>query len=106
VEPGSYPTRLHSYAGGAQKLKGGASDRIVASAARRDEAASARGLCRGFEARERTNHFPFGLWGNRRPEDLKGERKQRRRGVGEPNSRYGLWLETLRSAKTSREAGK
>jgi len=60
-----------------------------------------KGLCRGSEARERMNHIPLGMWGDRRPEDLKGERKQRRRGVGEPNSRYGRRLNTLRGTVTS-----
>jgi len=37
----------------------------------------------------------------RKPEDLEGDRKERRGGTGEPNSRYGLRRDAPRGRKTS-----
>lgn len=60
-----------------------------------------RSLKRVRSSREDEPHSFTGLWGRRWPEGPKGERKQRRRGFGEPDSRYGQRLETLRSTVTS-----
>jgi hypothetical protein len=69
---------------------------------RESEKAASAGVSE--EVRSLRENAPFSMEsGNRRkPEHLEGDRKERRGGTGEPNSRYGC-VDTLREARKLHE---